>query len=115
MICTAVYLVKGGYLEDAEPNNGNSEATPEKDNASSGNRFRITEYGERGYALFDRHNGHRKQFEKRLAARPAHLERLETLNRGSAYPAGPNPAVDSEDPGPAGFTGSLIVAEFASE
>lgn len=53
--------------------------------------------------------------EKRLAARPAHLERLETLkSEGRLILAGPNPAVDSKDPGPAGFTGSLIVAEFAS-
>lgn len=53
--------------------------------------------------------------EMRLAARPAHLERLETLqNNGMLILAGPHPAIDSEDPGPAGFTGSLIVAEFPS-
>lgn len=52
---------------------------------------------------------------KRAAARPAHLARLEELrNAGRLLLAGPHPAIDSEDPGPAGFTGSLIVAEFAS-
>lgn len=51
----------------------------------------------------------------RLAARPAHLERLKALvEQGRLLVAGPNPAVDSEDPGPAGFTGSLIIAEFNS-
>lgn len=51
----------------------------------------------------------------RLAARPAHLERLQQLqNLGRLILAGPMPAVDSEDPGPAGFTGSIVVAEFAS-
>ena len=51
----------------------------------------------------------------RLAARPAHLERLQALqNAGRLILAGPYPAIDSADPGPAGFTGSLIVAEFAS-
>lgn len=53
--------------------------------------------------------------EQRLAARPAHLERLQQLkSEGRLILAGPHPAIDSEDPGPAGFTGSLIVAEFAS-
>ena len=53
--------------------------------------------------------------ETRLAARPAHLERLEALkSEGRLILAGPNPAVDSNDPGSAGFTGSLIVAEFPS-
>ena len=53
--------------------------------------------------------------EKRLAARPAHLERLNTLlNEGRLILAGPHPAIDSEDPGEAGFSGSLIVAEFDS-
>ena len=51
----------------------------------------------------------------RLAARPAHLARMEILkNEGRLILAGPLPAIDSVDPGPAGFTGSLIVAEFAS-
>ncbi len=54
--------------------------------------------------------------EKRLAARPAHLERLQQLkNEGRLLLAGPHPAIDSEDPGAAGFSGSLVVAEFASE
>lgn len=53
--------------------------------------------------------------EKRLAARPAHLERLNVLkNEGRLILAGPHPAIDSEDPGPAGFSGSLIVAEFST-
>lgn len=52
--------------------------------------------------------------QKRLAVRPAHLERLDTLkNQGRLLLAGPHPAIDSEDPGSAGFTGSLVVAEFA--
>ena len=51
----------------------------------------------------------------RLAARPAHLERLQALqNGGRLVLAGPCPAIDSPDPGPAGFSGSLIVADFAS-
>ena len=53
--------------------------------------------------------------EQRLAVRPAHLERLQALQaQGRLLLAGPLPAIDSPDPGPAGFTGSLIVAEFAS-
>jgi len=53
--------------------------------------------------------------EKRLSVRSAHLERLDALRReGRLLLAGPLPAVDSNDPGPAGFTGSLIVAEFES-
>lgn len=53
--------------------------------------------------------------EKRLAARPAHLDRLQILqSEGRLLLAGPFPAIDSLDPGPAGFTGSLIVAEFDS-
>lgn len=51
----------------------------------------------------------------RLKARPDHLARLETLqNEGRLVLAGPHPAIDSNDPGEAGFTGSLVVAEFAS-
>jgi hypothetical protein len=50
---------------------------------------------------------------RRRQARPAHLERLTALKtQGRLYLAGPFPAIDSDDPGPAGFTGSLIVAEF---
>ena len=53
--------------------------------------------------------------EKRLATRPAHLARLEQLKEeGRLLLAGPLPAIDSLDPGAAGFTGSLVVAEFAS-
>ena len=52
---------------------------------------------------------------KRLAARPAHVARLEQLrDQGRLLLAGPHPAIDAQDPGPAGFTGSLVVAEFAS-
>lgn len=51
--------------------------------------------------------------EKRLEARPNHLARLTTLkNEGRLLLAGPFPAIDSQDPGQAGFSGSLIVAEF---
>ena len=51
----------------------------------------------------------------RLAARPAHLQRLHDLQAdGRLVLAGPHPAIDSEDPGEAGFTGSLVVAEFDS-
>ncbi|MDP2832997.1 MAG: YciI family protein [Pseudomonadota bacterium] len=53
--------------------------------------------------------------DKRLAARPDHLARLNQLkDAGHLLLAGPFPAIDSPDPGPAGFTGSLIVAAFAS-
>jgi uncharacterized protein YciI len=53
--------------------------------------------------------------ERRLAARPAHLDRLQALQRaGRLMLAGPFPAIDASDPGPAGFSGSLIVAEFDS-
>ena len=53
--------------------------------------------------------------ERRLASRPAHLARLEQLKEeGRLVLAGPHPAIDSNDPGAAGFTGSLIVAEFDS-
>ena len=53
--------------------------------------------------------------ERRRAARPAHLARLTALrDAGRLVLAGPHPAIDSPDPGAAGFSGSLIVAEFAS-
>ncbi len=53
--------------------------------------------------------------DKRLASRAAHLERLSALQEaGRLILAGPHPAIDSEDPGSAGFSGSLIVAEFPS-
>ena len=49
----------------------------------------------------------------RLAVRPAHVERLKTLvKQGRLILAGPNPAIDSSDPGDAGFSGSIIIAEF---
>jgi len=51
----------------------------------------------------------------RQKARPDHLRRLEALvAEGRVVVAGPHPAIDSPDPGPAGFTGSLILAEFES-
>lgn len=53
--------------------------------------------------------------DRRKTARPAHLERLQSLQtEGRLVLAGPFPAIDTPDPGPAGFTGSLIVAEFES-
>lgn len=65
------------------------------------------------YAIF----GHDtpNSMDKRMAARPAHVARLQALqNEGRLLVAGPFPAVDAIDPGAAGYTGSLIVAEFAS-
>jgi uncharacterized protein YciI len=56
---------------------------------------------------------HPQSLEKRLAARPAHLARLQALQgEGRLRLAGPFPAIDATDPGAAGFSGSLIVAEF---
>lgn len=56
-----------------------------------------------------------RSLEKRLAARPEHLKRVnEMIAAGRLVLAGPFPAIDSPDPGPAGMTGSLIVAEFES-
>ncbi len=53
--------------------------------------------------------------ERRLAVRPAHLARLRALqDEGRLLLAGPFPAIDANDPGSAGFTGSLVVAEFES-
>ena len=52
---------------------------------------------------------------QRLAARPQHLARLTTLrDEGRLLVAGPCPAIDAEEPGPAGFSGSIVIAEFAS-
>ena len=65
------------------------------------------------YAIFGRDVA--DSLSKRQSARPAHLERLQTLQaQGRLALAGPFPAIDSPDPGPAGFRGSLIVAEFES-
>jgi uncharacterized protein YciI len=51
--------------------------------------------------------------ELRLKTRPAHLKRLEEMQaQGRIAIAGPLPAIDSEDPGPAGFTGSIMIVEF---
>ena len=53
--------------------------------------------------------------ENRLATRPAHLERLNALrDQGRLILAGPHPAIDTNEPGEAGFSGSLVVAEFGS-
>jgi uncharacterized protein YciI len=53
--------------------------------------------------------------EKRLAARPDHVARLRALTaEGRLLISGPHPAIDSPDPGSAGFTGSLVIAEFDS-
>ena len=63
------------------------------------------------YAIIAEDN--ESSLERRLNTRPAHLARLTELqNLGRLLLAGPFPAIDSVDPGPAGFTGSLIVAEF---
>lgn len=65
------------------------------------------------YAIMSRDNP--DSLEKRKTARPAHLERIEALQQsGRLVIAGPHPAIDNEDPGAAGFTGSLIIAEFPS-
>ena len=53
--------------------------------------------------------------QKRLAARPAHLARLQVLqDQGRLVLAGPHPTIDAENPGEAGFSGSLVVAEFTN-
>lgn len=65
------------------------------------------------YVIFAQDIPH--SLEKRLAARPAHLARLQLLrDEGRLLTAGPLPAVDSNDPGAAGFTGSTVIAEFDS-
>jgi uncharacterized protein YciI len=65
------------------------------------------------YAIISEDN--ENSLEKRAGARPAHLERLHQLrDEGRLLIAGPHPAIDSEDPGSAGFSGSLVVAEFDS-
>ena len=63
------------------------------------------------YAIIAEDN--ENSLERRMDARPSHLARLTELqNQGRLLLAGPFPAIDSVDPGPAGFSGSLIVAEF---
>jgi uncharacterized protein YciI len=63
------------------------------------------------YAIISEDVAH--SLEKRMSARPAHLERLQQLqDAGRLLLAGPHPAIDSDNPGEAGFTGSLVVAEF---
>ena len=58
---------------------------------------------------------HEGSLDKRLAARPEHVARLKAMvEQGRVLIAGPHPAVDSPDPGPAGFTGSLVVVDFDS-
>lgn len=58
---------------------------------------------------------HTGSLDQRLATRPAHLERLQALQAEARLVlAGPCPAIDSPDPGSAGFSGSIIIAEFAS-
>ena len=65
------------------------------------------------YAIISQDN--ENSLEKRLSVRTEHIARLKTLeNQGRLLIAGPHPSIDSDDPGPAGFTGSLIVAEFES-
>lgn len=65
------------------------------------------------YAIMS--SDHEGSLDKRVAARPDHVARLIALrNEGRLLIAGPHPAVDSSDPGPAGFTGSLVVVEFPS-
>lgn len=57
----------------------------------------------------------KNSLERRMSVRPAHLERLKTLaDEGRLLIAGPHPSIDSEDPADAGFSGSLVVAEFSS-
>ena len=57
----------------------------------------------------------KNSLQDRLTARPKHLQRLTDLqDQGRLILAGPHPAIDSEDPGEAGFSGSLVVAEFES-
>ncbi len=65
------------------------------------------------YAIISQDNPN--SLEKRKITRPAHLARLQQLNdEGRLLVAGPHPAIDNENPGDAGFTGSLVIAEFPS-
>ena len=65
------------------------------------------------YAIISRDTAN--SLDRRLQARASHLQRLQELKEsGRLVLAGPHPAIDAQDPGPAGFTGSLVVAEFQS-
>lgn len=65
------------------------------------------------YVIYSRDR--ENSLQARMDARPAHVERLQALLRdGRLLLAGPRPAIDAEDPGPAGFLGSLVVARFDS-
>ena len=65
------------------------------------------------YAIFSEDINN--SLEERKGSRPAHLERIQGLvDEGRVIVAGPHPAIDTEDPGEAGFTGSLVVAEFSN-
>lgn len=65
------------------------------------------------YAIIGRDT--ENSLERRRSVRPEHLKRIEELkDQGRLVLAGPFPAIDSDDPGAAGFTGSLVVAEFAT-
>lgn len=69
---------------------------------------------ERMWYAIEGHDG-QNVLDKRLQARPQHLARLTALrDEGRLLLAGPCPAIDAEDPGPAGFSGSIVIAEFAS-
>ncbi|MDG2107333.1 MAG: YciI family protein [Woeseiaceae bacterium] len=58
---------------------------------------------------------HKGSLNKRIAARPEHIARLkEMVEQGRILIAGPHPAIDSSEPGPAGFTGSLVIVDFDS-
>ena len=64
------------------------------------------------YAIISEDNS--DSLRNRASARPAHLARLDALRDvGRLVLAGPHPAIDCDEPGPAGFSGSLVVAEFA--
>jgi len=65
------------------------------------------------YAIIS--NDTEDSLEKRMSVRPKHIERLNQLkSKGRLVIAGPHPAIDNNDPGEAGFTGSLVIAEFDS-
>ena len=81
-------------------------------NAYNG-RQRFTEQPSMWYAI-EGHDGD-DVLERRMQARPAHVARLRALQDGGRLLlAGPCPAIDAEDPGPAGFSGSIVIAEFDS-